>query len=220
MEILSTEVLCIECKYTTFMDKKNKVPNFFAMAKDLTANAERYAASESVKFFKESFVKGGFTDTSFVSWSKTSNPMAGKRTMYNRGVLMQSIRKAEQSKRRIVIESDTEYSEIQNNGGTITVTRQMKKFFWAKFYEFSGKVKLNKEGTAASYNKSNKAISVKAMFFRRMALLPVGHKINIPKHQYMGESKIMMSGFDKWWLGQVEIQFRESVEHPHSNNFK
>jgi hypothetical protein len=219
LEILSTEVLCIECKYTTFMDKKNKVPNFSAMAKDLTANAERYAASESVKFFKESFVKGGFTDTSFVSWPKTSNPMAGKRTMYNRGVLMQSIRKAEQSKRRIVIESDTEYSDIQNNGGTITVTRQMKRFFWAKFYEFSGKTKQTSSGKT-SRSKSNVKTNAKAEFFKRLALMPVGKKIKIPKRQYMGESKTMMSGFDRWFLGQVEIQFRESVEHPHSNNFK
>ena len=34
----------------------NTVPDFLAMAKDLTANAQRYAGSESVKFFKESFV--------------------------------------------------------------------------------------------------------------------------------------------------------------------
>ena len=202
------------------MDNTNNVPDFSAMAKDLTANAQRYAGSESVKFFKESFVKEGFTDTSFTAWKKTSNPMAGKRTLYNKGILMQSVRKVEQNKQRIVVESDTDYSEIQNNGGTVTVTPKMKRFFWAKFYEFSGKVKLNKEGTAASFNKSNKAISVKAMFFRRMALMKVGSKIKIPQRQFMGNSQTMMNQFDLWFSGQIEIQFRERVENPLSSTLR
>ena len=121
------------------MDNKYKIPDFSSMGKDLLKDASRYAGSESVKLFKESFVKEGFTDTSFIPWKKTTNPMAGKRTMYKSGTLMQSIRKTEGTIRRIVVESKTDYSEIQNNGGTITVTPQMKKFFWAKFYEFSNK---------------------------------------------------------------------------------
>jgi len=146
--------------------------------------------------------------------------MAGKRTLYNKGILMQSVRKVEQNKQRIVVESDTDYSEIQNNGGTVTVTPKMKRFFWAKFYEFSGKVKLNKEGTAASFNKSNKAISVKAMFFRRMALMKVGSKIKIPQRQFMGNSQTMMNQFDLWFSGQIEIQFRERVENPLSSTLR
>jgi len=193
------------------MDNSNKIPDFSAIGKDLLKNASRYAGSESVKFFKESFVNEGFSDTSFVAWPKTTNPMAGKRTMYKSGTLMQSIRKVEGTMRRVVVESGTDYSEIQNNGGTITVTPQMKKFFWAKFYEFSGKVKLNKEGTAASYNKSNKAISVKAMFFRRMALMKVGSKLKIPKRQFMGNSQTMMTQFDTWYKGQVDISFKEHL---------
>jgi len=193
------------------MDNSNKIPDFSAIGKDLLKNASRYAGSESVKFFKESFVNEGFSDTSFVAWPKTTNPMAGKRTMYKSGTLMQSIRKVEGTMRRVVVESSTDYSEIQNNGGTITVTPQMKKFFWAKFYEFSGKVKLNKEGTAASYNKSNKAISVKAMFFRRMALMKVGSKLKIPKRQFMGNSQTMMTQFDTWYKGQVDISFKEHL---------
>lgn len=194
------------------MENKNTVPDFLSMAKDLTANAQRYAGSESVKFFKESFVKEGFTDSSFSAWKKTSNPMAGKRTMYNKGILMQSVRKVEQNKQRIVVESNTDYSEIQNNGGTITVTPQMKRFFWAKFYEFSGKVKLNKEGTAASFrNKGNREISKKAMFFRRMALMKVGSKITIPQRQFMGNSQTMMNMFDTFWQGQVDVVFKQHL---------
>ncbi len=191
----------------------NTVPDFLAMAKDLTANAQRYAGSESVKFFKESFVKEGFTDSSFKAWPKTSNPMAGKRTMYGKGILMQSVRKTEQNKQRIVVESGTDYSEIQNNGGTITVTAQMKSFFWAKFYELSGKVKQTSTGKV-SRSKSNVKSSAKAEFCRRMALMKVGTKIKIPQRQFMGNSQTMMNNFDKWFVGQIEIQFREKKEMP------
>ena len=192
------------------MDNTNKVPDFSAMAKDLTANAQRYAGSESVKFFKESFVKEGFTDTSFTAWKKTSNPMAGKRTMYRTGTLMQSVRKVEQNKQRIVVESDTEYSELHNNGGTITVTAQMKRFFWAKYYELSGKRKQTSSGKA-SRSKYNVKTSAKAEFCKRMALMKVGTKIKIPQRQFMGNSQTMMTQFDTWYKGQVDISFKEHL---------
>lgn len=192
--------------------KNNTVPDFLAMAKDLTANAQRYAGSESVKFFKESFVKEGFTDSSFKAWPKTSNPMAGKRTMYGKGILMQSVRKIEQNKQRIVVESGTDYSEIQNNGGTITVTTQMKSFFWAKFYELSGKVKQTSTGKV-SRSKSNVKSSAKAEFCRRMALMKVGTKIKIPQRQFMGNSQTMMNMFDTFYQGQVDIVFKQHLNN-------
>jgi len=192
------------------MDNTNKVPDFSAMAKDLTANAQRYAGSESVKFFKESFVKEGFTDTSFTAWKKTSNPMAGKRTMYRTGTLMQSVRKVEQNKQRIVVESDTEYSELHNNGGTITVTAQMKRFFWAKYYELSGKRKQTSSGKA-SRSKYNVKTSAKAEFCKRMALMKVGTKIKIPQRQFMGNSQTMMNLFDAFWQGSVDIVFKQHL---------
>jgi hypothetical protein len=192
------------------MDNTNKVPDFIAMAKDLTANAQRYAGSESVKFFKESFVKEGFTDSSFTAWKKTSNPMAGKRTLYNKGILMQSIRKTVQNKQRIEVESDTDHSEIQNNGGTITVTPKMKRFFWAKYYELSGKVKQTSTGKT-SRSKSNVKTSAKAEFCKRMALMKVGTKIKIPQRQFMGNSQIMMNQFDAFWQGEVDIVFKQHL---------
>lgn len=190
----------------------NTVPDFSAMAKDLTANAQRYAGSESVKFFKDSFVKEGFTDSSFKAWPKTSNPMAGKRTMYGKGILMQSVRKTEQNKQRIVVESDTDYSEIQNNGGVITVTAQMKRFFWAKYYELSGKVKQTSTGKV-SRSKSHVKSSAKAEFCRRMALMKVGTKIKIPQRQFMGNSQTMMNMFDTFYQGQVDIVFKQHLNN-------
>jgi hypothetical protein len=43
----------------------------FGYAKDnLLRDIARMAAVESINFFKNSFVKGGFTDTSFKQWAK------------------------------------------------------------------------------------------------------------------------------------------------------
>ena len=59
---------------------------------------------------------------------------------------------------KIVIESQVPYSEIHNEGGTIVVTEQMKKFFWSKYYEFAGKVTHTTNGEQRR-TKSNKKIS-------------------------------------------------------------
>jgi len=89
----------------------------------------------------------------------------------------------------------------------------MKKYFWAKFYELSGKVTVNKQG-AVSLNKSNKAIGVKAMFCRRMALMPVGSKIKIPKRQFMGNSKTLMTDFDSWFGNIIKTQVEPQFNNP------
>jgi len=195
------------------MDNKNNVPNFRQIGNELLKNASRYAASEAVKFFKDSFPKGGFTDSSFQKWQQTSNPLAGKHTMYQSGKLMRSIKKQLATINKVVVIADSDHADIHNSGGTITVTAQMKKYFWAKFYELSGKVTVNKQG-AVSLNKSNKAIGVKAMFCRRMALMPVGSKIKIPKRQFMGNSKTLMTDFDSWFGNIIKTQVEPQFNNP------
>lgn len=165
------------------------------MAKELKKNASRYAASESVKFFKESFVKGGFTDASFQKWQQTSNPLAGKRTMYNKGRLMHSIKKQSASMSRIVVVANCDYANIHNEGGYITVSAQMKKYFWAKYYE------LNKEGK-------------KAEFCKAMALKPVGSKIKIPQHKFMGDSQTLMQNFNDWFGDTIKHQIEPKFNNP------
>jgi len=183
------------------------------MANELLKNASRYAASEAVKFFKDSFVKGGFTDASFHKWQQTNNPLAGKHTMYKSGKLMRSIKKQSATQKKVVVIADSDYAEIHNSGGMITVTAQMKKYFWAKYYEFSGKVTTNKHGTV-SLNKSNKLLGKKAMFCKRMALMPVGAKIKIPQHQFMGNSQTLMKNFDDWFGETVRTQVEPQFNNP------
>lgn len=204
------------CKYIKNMAQPNNVPNFRQIANDLKQNASRYAASEAVKFFKESFVKEGFTDASFQKWQRPKNPMAGKRTMYKSGNLMRSIKKQSATLSKVVVIADSDYADIHNSGGTITVTAQMKKYFWAKYYELVGKVTTNKKG-AVSLNKSNRAIGAKAMFCKRMALMPVGSKIKIPKHQFMGESKTLMNNFNEWFDFTIKYTVEQQWNKPTVN---
>jgi len=106
----------------------------FGYAKDnLLRDTARMAAIESVKFFKDSFRNGGFTDTALVKWADRKSPLGGKKIMYGAGTLMQSIQKTEETAERVVVSSDTPYSAIQNDGGTVTVTAQMKKYWWAQY---------------------------------------------------------------------------------------
>ena len=126
---------------------------------------------------------------------------------------MQSIRKTEGTIRRIVVESKTDSSEIQNNGGTITVTPQMKKFFWAKFYEFSNKKTYSIRKKAENNTKQNRTLNSKADFFRALALMKVGSKITIPKRQFMGNSQTMMNQFDTWYKGQVDVSFKQHLNN-------
>lgn len=50
----------------------------------------------------------------------------------NTGTLRRSIR-ASISRNAITFSSSTPYSAIHNEGGTITVTTQMKRYFWARY---------------------------------------------------------------------------------------
>lgn len=192
------------------MPHKNKIPDFLEVARNIKRDASRVAAIESVKFFKDSFRKGGFTDTSFTAWKSTNNPLSGNKTMHKSGVLMGSIHKVTESESRVVVESNTAYSEIHNNGGYIVVTVQMKKFFWAKYYEFAGKIKKTKKGRT-SQAKANLKVNAKAEFCKRMALMKVGTRIKIPQRQFMGHSTIMMKGFEQIWQGQIELRFKQHL---------
>lgn len=188
------------------MPKANKTPDFSLVAKKLQKDQSRMVAVEAKKFFKESFVKGGFTDRSFSPWKQRVGPLGGKKILIGQGNtmnLMQSIRTLELSPTKVRTGTDLVYGEIHNEGGTITVTRNMKKFWWAKYYEYAGSVRKLKNGKI-SQAKGNLKTNAKAEFCRNMALMKVGAKIRIPKRQYIGESHTLMKLLDDWLMGEIE----------------
>ena len=179
------------------MSEKNKIPEFTVIAKEVREDAARFAANEAQKFFKNSFLRGGFTDAAFRPWKSRKSTLGGKKILYHSGALMQSIRPTEISVNRVVITSDTAYSEIHNSGGIVTVTAQMKKWWWRQYYILSGKVKKTKHGKA-SKSAANRKTNAKAQYCKNMALMKTGSKIKIPKRQFMGDSATMKKKFDQW----------------------
>jgi phage gpG-like protein len=172
-----------------------KAINFGYARENLLRDTARMAASESVRFFKESFVKGGFTGASLQKWPDRESPLGGKKLMYGTGTLMQSIHTTEESAKRISVVSDTAYSEIHNNGGVITVTARMKRYWWAQYYRFSGTAKRNSNTKAG--RSFNTRLNARTEFCKRMALMKVGSKVKIPQRQFMGESQALMNILDK-----------------------
>lgn len=183
------------------MSSKFEVPDFGKFRDEVLRVARVVGGTESVKFFKESFRKGGFTDSSFQKWSQSNNPFRhGNKTLYSVGTLFNSIHKFEQGN-KIVVESNTRYSDIHNNGGTITVTKAMKAHFWREYYELTGAGNRKKKGA------SKTRISAKAAMCKRIALMPVGAKIKIPKRQFMGHSQVMMKTVEDVFSNVVNRKF-------------
>lgn len=110
-------------------------------------------------------------DRNFSQGSFFGDPWPNKRSgepshLISSGKLRRSIR-SQIIKNGVRWTSSEVYAAIHNEGGTITVTEKMKKYFWAMY----AKTKLPS--------------------WKRMALMKVGKKIKIPKRQFIGIPSIL-----------------------------
>lgn len=110
------------------------------------------------------------------------------------GNLRRSITGRVTDRNSVVIETTQPYARIHNEGGTITVTRKMKGYFWYRYQTvtggrspdgFSNNLQRKKNGIPHN-NKRNRELTAEAEFYRAMALKKVGSKITIPKRQFIG----------------------------------
>lgn len=110
------------------------------------------------------------------------------------GNLRRSITGRVTDRNSVVIETTQPYARIHNEGGTITVTRKMKGYFWYRYQTvtggrspdgFSNNLQRKKNGTPRN-NRRNRELTAEAEFYRAMALKKVGSKITIPKRQFIG----------------------------------
>ncbi len=62
------------------------------------------------------------------------------------------------------------YAAIHNEGGELTVTQKMKKYFWAMYFKAGGKTSPTKE----------------TEYWKSLALMKTGSKIKIPQRQVIG----------------------------------
>lgn len=86
----------------------------------------------------------------------------------------------------ILFSSSLPYASIHNEGGEITVTAQMKKYFWAMYYRAMGGITTKKDGGDSS-SKKNVKLTGEAAKWRGMALMKIGQKIKVEKRQMVGD---------------------------------
>jgi phage gpG-like protein len=109
----------------------------------------------------------------------------------NRGSLMarkntlRNSLKAEEHGNELKWSSSIAYATIHNEGGEITVSAGMKRFFWAMFYKASKAISTKKDGTNRT-TKRNLLLTDEAANWKALALMKVGQKIKIPKRQFIG----------------------------------
>lgn len=115
------------------------------------------------------------------------------------GTLRRSIIAKITDRDSVLFQTTVPYARIHNEGGTITVTSRMKKYFWWKYITIVGS-KRPKAGIATTYserfqrkkngelrnNKRNRELTEEAKFYKYMAMKKVGSKITIPKRQFIG----------------------------------
>jgi phage gpG-like protein len=117
------------------------------------------------------------------------------------GALRRSI-SSRRSGAELTYTSDRPYARIHNEGGEIKVTKKMKKYFWAKYKETTGKYSYGKktetittkrgkvkEKKILKETKENESLSGAAEFYKAMALKKEGSSIVIPERRFIGVSK-------------------------------
>lgn len=133
-------------------------------------------------------------------WARRKhNDDQSRRLLTQSGKLRRSIKEeVATTDHSVIFSSSVPYAAIHNEGGTITVTRRMKKYFWYRYLLIMGskrnrpdkaplspKLQRKKNGELRN-NKKNLELTEEAKFYKYMALKRVGSKIVIPKRQFIG----------------------------------
>lgn len=149
----------------------------------------------AVNMFKDNFTEGGFFGQTWeepIRRKLSFNGARGKNGTLLSGSshLMRSFEKNIKTPGRVVIRNPVEYAAIHNDGGTITVTAKMKRYFMAKFIETKGSMSRTKKGKLGK-NKRNQGLSREAQFYLAMAHKQEGSQIRMPKRRFMGNHPVL-----------------------------
>lgn len=149
-------------------DLEKKITNDLAveLADEFDRNFERKA------FFTE-------------KWPTTKINNARGSVMNRSGNLRRSIKYSVRDG-MILFSSSLPYASIHNEGGEITVTAQMKKYFWAMYYKATGGITTKADG-GESKSKKNVKLTAEASKWKSLALMKVGQKIKVDKRQMVGD---------------------------------
>lgn len=184
------------------------IKEFSKQLRGLVKDAHAYAKVEGVNFFVQNFNRQGFLDNSLQAWPKRTLETGGGSILVKSGTLKRSIKA---SSKNLDVEFYTDgiapYASLHNNGGEIVVTAKMKRFFWAMYYKYSGKVGRRKSGEI-SRSKASISMNTRALYFKGLAMKKVGSRIKIPKRQFIGESQTLLRNLDSWILNEIDKRFK------------
>jgi phage gpG-like protein len=147
--------------------------------------------------FDRNFERKAFFTT---AWQPAKHSTIGS-LMMRTGALRKSLRSQIIGNNAIKWESSLPYADIHNSGGTITVTPKMKGFFWYRFRAATG-------GNDKNLNRQINGANEEALFWKAMALKPVGSVIIIPKRQFIGDHPMVRQSIrnvsDDWFNNDVK----------------
>lgn len=139
---------------------------------------------ELTEEFDRNFERKAFFDR---PWRPRRSKRSGRGSLLQAtGKLRRSILPEENpSSGTITWTSSEPYADIQNNGGTITVTMALKAHAWKEYYKLAPHIQYTKSGEL-SHRKQNLAIAAEAEMWKAIALMRPGSKIEIPQRQFIG----------------------------------
>ena len=180
------------------------MPKATDINKELQKRIDRYISKtlndikvEAADEFDANFNRQAFFNQ---KWARRKyNDDKSRGLLVQSGTLRRSIVAKVTDRASILFQTTVPYARIHNEGGTITVTSRMKKYFWWKYITIVGS-KRPKAGTATTYserfqrkkngelrnNQRNRELTEEAKFYKYMAMKKTGDKISIPKRQFIG----------------------------------
>lgn len=157
--------------------------------KEIKRKAPRAVGAIAVRFFEQNFNRQGFLNGGVQAWDKRkdgSDP--GRGVLIGRGSahLAKSIRVIRADQQAVTVGTNVPYAKAHNDGaqfiGRINITEASRKYFWAMYYQ-----------TGNSKYKAM-ALTKKTEFNPR---------INIPKRQFIGNSKELNQEIGDWFQKQI-----------------
>ena len=171
--------------------------------KSLMRKILRDVTVEAAQEFDRNFERQAFFSE---AWTRKKSPSKGGHILVDTGSLRRSI-SARSDDNSVTFSSSLPYSAIHNDGGDITVTAKMKRYFWHRYYATCGRFTRKKNGQLSGSRKQLR-LSDEAEFWKRMALMKVGAKVKIPKRRFLGAAPELESSISMI----IENDVKEYVE--------
>lgn len=153
---------------------------------DFTKNILSDVRVDLTEEFDRNFERKAFFDR---AWPSTKLVNKRGSLMARTNNLRRSVR-SRQEANSIRWSSSLAYASIQNEGGEVTVTEPMKRFFWAMYYKSAGAITKTSRGEARN-NQRNSKLTIEAAQWKALALQKVGSKMKIQQRQFIGDHPIV-----------------------------